>query len=405
MSFVVLAMSGLLFNVLLARLYGPEAVGIFNQVYAVYIILSMIASFGIQLSSLHYVSIYVHEIDTLRQIITSAVVIAAGISLIVGIISWLATPLLIWMLSSADVGKAYLWILPGVVFFALNKVLLNAINGLSRIRALAIFQSLRFVLLILLLGIIIYVGGPITATPGCLTGAEIIVFLIISFYLRHFLRPLKYAEFQRWGKRHILFGLKSVFGGVVTEANTRVDILMLGIFMSDRAVGIYSIAALVVEGLAKLVDMLRFPINPYLAREIALGQIDSLCRLIRRWVLISYGFIAFICVIALTTYDLLPRFIIQNPDFHESWVPFVILTVGLVIGGGYRPFNFLLSQAGYPGAQTGLNIAVMSSNIVMNFILISLFGINGVASATAITYILNAVYLKLMVRRILNKWI
>lgn len=290
-------------------------------------------------------------------------------------------------------------------FFALNKVLLNTINGLFKIRALAIFQSLRFILAILFLGAIIYAGFPVTATPGCLSGAEIILFFLLIIFLRHYLGPLKREQFQQWRKNHLRFGVKSVFGGVVSEANTRVDIIMLGIFMSDRIVGIYSIAALVVEGITSFLGALSLPINPHLSREIALGRLDELSLMIRRWVKIYYLFAVSICLVALALYDVLPKYIINNPDFNQSWTPFVILTIGLMIGGGYRPFSLLLSQAGYPGFQTALRVATITTNIVLNFILIALFGFYGAAIATATTFILNAVYLKLLVHRTLKKWI
>ncbi|MFC1828511.1 oligosaccharide flippase family protein [Thermodesulfobacteriota bacterium] len=405
MSFVVLAITGLLFNILIARIFGPEAVGIFNQVYSVYIIISMISTFGIQLSSLHYVSKNVDDLYTLKQIITSALLLTAGISLIVALISLAGAPLLSWILSSENVGRAFLWILPGIIFFAMNKVLLNTTNGLFKIRALNIFQSLRFVLAILLLGLIICIDLPVTATPGCLSGAEFILFLLLVVFLRKYFGPLNRNQFRHWREKHLRFGVKSVLGGVVSEANTRVDIFMLGIFLSDSIVGIYSIAALVIEGIAKFVDFLRFPINPYLSYEIAHGRIVKLCQLIRRGVKVSYLLVISICIVALATYHLLPAYIIKNPAFNQSWTPFVILAIGLMFGGGYRPFKLLLSQAGFPGYQTLLQVLILSSNIILNFFFIRMFGYNGAAIATAITFILYVVYLKILVRLTLKKWI
>ena len=405
MSFAVLAVSGLAFNILLARLYGPEAVGIFNQVYSIYIILAMLASFGIQLSSLHYVSKNIQDAETLRQIITSALVLVMIFSVVVVIAAWLGAPLVVKIFSSQQVGEAYLWILPGIIFFAANKVLLNSINGLFKIRELSIFQSLRFILAIFFLSVIVYLDLPVSTTPGCLAGAEIFLFMLLTFYLRPYLGIVTPEQFKLWRQQHLRFGAKSVFGGVVSEANTRVDIVMLGILMSDRFVGIYSIAALVIEGIAQLIDVLRYPINPHLSHEIAAGRIDKLCSAIRKGVLISYGFVLLIGMIGLATYNYLPNLIIKNPDFSESWTPFIILTIGLMVGGGYRPFNLLLSQAGYPGFQTILRIAVLFSNIVLNVILIQLFGLNGAAAATAITFILNAAYLKIIVRATLKRWI
>ena len=44
--------------------------------------------------------------------------------------------------------------------------------------------------------------------------------------------------------------------------NTRIDIFMLGIFLSDQLVGIYSVAALFVEGFLQIIVVLQNNFNP-----------------------------------------------------------------------------------------------------------------------------------------------
>ena len=393
-GFAVLAASGLAFNALIGRWYGAEAVGILNQVFAVYIVLAMVSGLGVQLSVLHHLAHHSTEPATARAIVTAALVLTAALSLAVSLAAWAATPALAWALDSRAVGQGFLWALPGVFFFALNKVMLNALNSLFQIRALAVFQSLRFVLAIAILALIIGLDLPATATPGCLSGAEILLVVALGIYLRRHIGPVPMADLSRWIGRHLHFGVKCVLGGVVSELNTRVDVLMLGIFVSDRQVGIYSIAALVVEGLAKLADVLRFPINPYLSSEIAAGRLDELVRHLRWAVRTSYAAVAAMVLVAAALYPLLPKVVINDPDFDASIIPFAILAAGLAAGGGYRPLNLILSQAGYPGRQTLLHLFNAGANVVLNIALIPLLGINGAALATAIVFVLNVGLIK-----------
>ena len=52
---------------------------------------------------------------------------------------------------------------------------------------------------------------------------------------------------------------------VLIELNTKVDILMIGFFMGDYNVGIYSFAALFGEGFYQLLIVLQNVLNPFIA--------------------------------------------------------------------------------------------------------------------------------------------
>ena len=51
---VVLGVCGLLLNFVIARVYSPEALGVFNQVFAVYIFLSQVGVWGVNLAVLKF---------------------------------------------------------------------------------------------------------------------------------------------------------------------------------------------------------------------------------------------------------------------------------------------------------------------------------------------------------------
>jgi O-antigen/teichoic acid export membrane protein len=60
--------------------------------------------------------------------------------------------------------------------------------------------------------------------------------------------------------------MKSFFSNVLLQMNTRIDVLVLGLFWSDHIVGIYSFAATLAEGVYQLLVVLRTNYNPMLVR-------------------------------------------------------------------------------------------------------------------------------------------
>ena len=60
-----------------------------------------------------------------------------------------------------------------------------------------------------------------------------------------------------WSKVHLNYGIRCFLSGVFLELKSRVDILMLGFFLSDYEVGIYSFSALFAEGFFQVLIVLQ----------------------------------------------------------------------------------------------------------------------------------------------------
>ena len=106
--------------------------------------------------------------------------------------------------------------------------------------------------------------------------------------------------------------------------------------------------------------------------------------------LYKVGFVAFRVLVATP--------LIGN-EFLVGWSCLGILLIGIFLSSGFVPFNETLNQAGYPGSQSVLVSLTVLSNIVLNAILIPRLGINGAALATSCSFLLNAFYLFILVKR------
>jgi O-antigen/teichoic acid export membrane protein len=401
-SFAIMGVSGILLNILIGRFYGAAAMGIFNQVFALYILASQLGAFGIHYSTLRYVSEYAETREECDRIISAALFLTLLCTSAVTLVAFLLAGWLGWAFDSEGLVVGWYAVLPGLWCFALNKVLLAILNGLRHMRAFALAQAGRYVLMIVALMACVGAEFPAERLAIVISVGEVTIFVGLLLYLFRLWRPRLPGDWRGWLRQHAFFGAKSFLGGTMVELNTRVDVLMLGLFMSDAFVGLYSMASMLAEGFAQLSVVLRNNVNPLITKHMKEETREELQALVRRiwknFTLVSVT----IGLIAVAGYPIFVDYFLADATFHASFPVFAILVAGIALASGYLPFNMFLLQADKPGLHTGFMLAVVCSNIVLNAALIPLWGIQGAALATAAAYVLSVLYLKWIVRRSLG---
>lgn len=400
-SFGFLGISGIILNILIGRFYGPDALGIFNQVFALYIFISQFAVFGLHFSVLKYVSEHYKDRQKCNTIITSSLIIAFISATIFVVLSYLCSDAIGYIFNSQGLSRGWLWVIPGLWCFAMNKVLLAVVNAFMHMRAFAVAQASRYVLMVVSLAVCTFIGVDGEILPVIISSAEFFLLIFLVFYTRRLYNPVSARIISEWTRKHIVFGIKSFLSGTMIELNSRVDVIMLGIFVSDAKVGIYSMASLLVEGFAQLAVVLRNNLNPLLTRYISNKQIDELKQVVSKVLKVFYPAMFGVCAIAIFSYPIFIDLIVSNPEFTAGYKPFIFLNIGLILCSGYLPFNMILIQAGSPGLHTIYMALVLCTNMILNVVLIPLLGINGAALATGTSFVLSVVYLKLLVKKTL----
>lgn len=400
-SVLALSVLGLGLNIIIGRVYGAATLGVFNQAFAAYIILSQLCVGGLHFSVLKYGS---HALDgeDVDGMVSSAIALVCCFGVVVAVGSYYLRGVLGALLRSPDVATAFGYAAFGLFFFSLNKVLLALINARRHMRAYAVFQALRYVIMLAILVALVALRRPGSMTPLLLSGAELVLsFVLIPYSLRLF-RPVLPSRWGSWLGVHLHFGGQALLSGVFAEINTRVDILLLGFYANDAVVGVYSIAVLVAEGLYQIPVVLRTNLNPLLAQHYHAGNMAALSALVRRGVRTSYWVVGGFLALAAVAYPLFSVVLMGGGDFMASWPVFCILTAGMAAVGGYLPFMMFLVQAGKPGYHTLLMAGTALSNVVLNLAFIPLLGIYGSALATSVAFVLGAVWLRTLSWRVLR---
>lgn len=401
-SLAVLGICGILLNLLVGVFYSPAVLGVFNQVFAAYILFSQFAVLGLHYSALKHVAESPHDRARVSAITGAALLLAITLAVVTGFVFWAArSPIAAW-LDSPGVATGIACATPGLVAFAVNKVVLGTLNGLRAMRTFAALQALRPVLMIAAFAGLAFRDASGDVLPIVFSVAEITVLALGTVALLVRLRPPAWSAVRVWLGPHLQFGVRSFFSGVLVELNTRVDVIMLGYFLTDEIVGIYSFAAILAEGLFQLLIVLRNNYNPVLVARLAPESRPALEAMIRRGKRVAWGLMAVVAVVAVAAYPLGIHVVERAAEFEAAWPLFAILMAGIVVAAGYIPFTQLLLQAGRPATHTLMVLAVVVFNLAGNAILIPRFAAMGAAIATALAFVFLAIIAAILSRIILG---
>lgn len=386
-----LALAGLALNIVIGRYYGPETLGVFNVTFAIYIFTSQIAVFGLQLAVLQAISVANHQdMKETAGIVYSGLFLCLAIATAVTTAAAFATPLLVSLFPRVpDLGAAWLVAVPGLVFFAANKYLLGAINGLQHMRAFAVFQAARFGGIICGLAIFVVVDGEGRYLPIILTMAETFLFFMIISYVMKAVPPKWPLAIRSRLKRHFDFGFRVFPAGLVAELNTRVDVLMLAALVNDRAAGIYTVAALVYEAALQAVVVIRNVINPKLARDIQSNATKSILEFSRLLFAIVTSAAVFGAGSVILLFSFFLSFVFPGQEFQEASKPLFWLMAIFCFTAAPLCYSLILSQAGKPFWQSIVMIIILGANITLSAIMIPLLGISGAAISVGLSNLIG----------------
>ena len=386
LSFAGIAFIGILLNAIILKNTSAAILGAFNQNYALYILLSQLAVGGFHLSVQKYIPEFAHDKKLSNLILIKAIILSFISTLIVFIFGYIGRKLPGVILQSEAVSIGFVYCLPGLFFFSINKVLLSFHNGYRRMKAFALFQFLRFFLLLSYLYLFFYLKTSPEKLPLILTAAEATLCLLIFIYSIPFLKN-GFARASGWYKTHLNFGMRALTGNFLLDVNTRVDIFILGVFCTDKIVGIYSFSSLISEGFMQLPIVLRNVLNPVITKAYITKPRYVLERIIRKSVRKNYKFLIVIGLFSVICFPIVLFVFSQQQYFTEMWVIYSIMLIGIIGASGLIPFQMIFSQTGFPTLQSKFIFILFAANLLFNLILVPYFGMYGAAIATSMAYL------------------
>jgi O-antigen/teichoic acid export membrane protein len=401
-SFAFLAASGIIINVFVLAARDSASLGVFNQAYSVYIVVSQFAVFGLHYSVMRNAAFHENDPVELGRLITSAALPAMVLGGVGALALYLSQPLLEKAFDSAQTGAAISISALGLAFFPLNKVLISFINGLRHMAAFAVLQALRYIIVAIVAVGVAFSRLPFEDALYCFVVSELFTTLgAVAYIASKRLCALRPPD-RQWMGRHFSFGAKSLAAGLFGEINTRIDVLMLGVFLDDGAVGIYSFAALLLDGLFHILAMIRVNYNPFLVSALRDGRQQEANDLLRKTRTRVPAAMLVLSLLVIGAFVVLCTYVLPGKDLIKGLPSLIILLSGMTLVSGLVPYDNLMLASGRPGYQTLQQLCAVLANVIGNLALIPLFGIEGAALGTACGFVVGTLVLILMSKRMLG---
>lgn len=392
-SFGVLAVSGVVINLVITGLRDAASLGVFNLTYAIYVVASQIAAMGIHYSVLRQTALLQSEPVDRGRMLGTAALSAMVLGFCTFLVLVLSEGLLKHFFDQPQTVIAVRYAACGLILFPVTKVLIAFVNGARHMRAFSMLQASRYII------VMVWVAGIAASTRPFEESA--LGFLVAEIFticgaLIYLLRQGELASIGfdlAWVKKHLDFGSKSLLAGMFVEMNARIDVLLIGAFLSDRSVGIYSFAAMLADGLYHLLAMIRVNFNPLLVaamRDRSWSESQNLLRLSKKYLPLGTGAFGLFLVASLWV---LATYIIPAKGLEDGVLSLAILMVGLTLISSFVPFDNLLMVSGFPMSQTYQQMVVVACNAALNVFLVPRIGIEGAAIATSVGYVVGIVML------------
>lgn len=401
-SFLILGLSGIVINVTLTALRDAAALGVFNLAYASYIVISQFAVWGIHYSVLRHTALYKEDPSRRTSMLSTAAALSFALGCLSAVLTACAEPLFSRAFDSLETGTALRYASLGLSLFPLNKVLLAYLNGLREMKAYSILQGMRYLTLMAVVACI--AASPLPAEQAALGFfvAEVVTTIggLAFLYHRRLVNTVCFS--MEWARTHISFGSRSLLGGTFAEVNSRIDVLLIGLFLSDRATGIYSFAAMMVDGLYHVLAMVRLNFNPVLVAAVRDKDLERARALRAQSGKFVLPVVLTLSCLVVAAYYVLAAWIAPGKGLLEGLPSLLILLGGLSLICVLVPFDNLMVVSGYPGYQAAQQMATVAVNALVATALLPLLGIEGAALGTAASYAAGVLLLVIFARKLLG---
>ena len=386
-----------LFTVLVARLVGAEAFGLYTLGVTTVTLLSRFSVMGLDRGAIRYVSIKRQAGDggAIRQVILTAISIGLGVSVTVALVLALFPQLFLRLFHWND--KTYLLTLFPVFALALPAMVMVSI-GVAGTQA---FRTMRYRALIpntlipltkLLAAVaLFFVLGVTALTPTIAFAIAQILGSVLALYFlfrlaRRYTRAMKKAAWEPGLTTELLkYSFPLLLSSVLVYLNGRTEIMVLGIYNQADASGIYN-AAMRFATLPVMVltafNAIFMPVIADLHHRGEMQRLDALFKLVTRWVIMAA--MPILLVLFLYAEAFIGFF---GKDFATGVTVLRILSLSTLINFSTGSVGVILLMTGYSNLALFNAFLTLLAALGLDFLLIPQFGITGAATAGMLSLI------------------
>lgn len=402
---VVAVVFGLVFTLIVARFYGPEAMGLLALVSAIFAIAVIPAMMGTGTSVLKIIpqQIVKHSMASAFIVYRRLLAVVLFFSILVGIVVFIGAPYIGTLYFGQGEPRHLIIVIACMIMVAaVGRLNTNTLRALNALRRFAVFQALPPLVNILVLLVAgLFVTGVFTPVYAVFVSMAVVTLLGTVAVFQIFSGREKNGKVdENAGIGKLLrLSFPMFLSGAMGTLMTQTDILMLGLFLSVSDVGIYSIAV----KLAMLNGFILSSVNVVVASKYArLHAAENQRHLMRQVArqtskMIFWATLPIAIVLVVFGANILALF---GDVFPAGYPTLLVLVIGQFFNAISGSVAYFLNMTGYQSLYNYIMMAAAAANIGLNLLLIPLYGILGAAIAsTAVVLLWNGLCLWFIYRR------
>ncbi len=375
-------------QIAIARLLGPEAFGLFALAWNLLRIVVILAPLGLQNGVIHFGSAFWRRDDSaFKSLLLRSLAISMAFSLAFSVLLYALAPWISVTWFDDPQLTAVLRLFTLAIPLTVGMRMTVAATQVSQRMKFAIYieelwqTAVSLVLFFLFYWIGWQLFGAVLATVLSFAAA-----FAAGLYYVYRLFPEVFASTAQAGlsiRQLLTYSLPTAAAGTFGVLVNRLNRIFIGFFLPTTAVGIYQAAAQFSVIFAIVLNGFNAIFAPLIARlyhDHDMPQLEELYRVSTKWGL--YVSMPFFLVICLTpTQVMVAAF---GESFASGGVPLLILTVGQLFNMASGAVGYILMMTARQNVWFTLSTAAMVLNLVLNWLLIELYGLPGAALATTI---------------------
>ncbi len=383
---------GYFFLWILAQYYGTEGVGVFQTLWTLLMIIGVIGKMGFDTSIVKFIGAYKENQKSglishlFHKIQRWLLIIAFLLALVMAL---LAEPLSLLLFETRNHSNYIVFTAVSLIPLVMLNYHAESLKGLKKILSFSIFQNgTIYIITFIFIVLFYYQGYGLQSTIWSLCIALVTLSIISYFDLRNRLPGvnMSHKENGYTNKQLISWTLPMLFSNSLFLLMNWTDTLMLSAFLPETDVGVYATALKI----AALNSVILVAINsiamPKFAELFERNEMGKFRRFVKHSTLLMF-LISFPVLITILVF---PTFLlgIFGEGFTSGRTALLILAIGqffsTISGSVINILNMSNRQ------KTARNIIAICTfiNVLLNLILIPIYGIIGAAIATATSTIL-----------------
>jgi len=396
---------GLFSSIIIARYYGAKVMGLVALVMTIISISELFSTIGLSTAILRLIPEYKEKFSKnislklykkiLNIVLVSSIVVALfilGFSNIIAIDIFHKNELLPFLSLIAIV----------IIFDTIKQINISTIRALKIIKIYVLFEFLPKLFSLSLLLILTFLFYDKNNPIYVALIIPILIFLLTVYYINtHILSNndnsnISYHDKLPSSLDIVKLSLPMFLTSGLSLIIAQTDIVMIGIFKNTELVGIYNVSF----SLAMLTNFILNSVNMMAAPKFAelyhANKMEELKYVAQKSSKLMF-FATLPIVIILLVFG---KFIlnIYGEVFTDGYLVLVFLIIGQFINAASGSVGYLLNMTGYQKEFRNIILIAAIMNIVLNFILLPKYGINGAAFASlcsvAFWNIVSILYIK-----------